>query len=216
MSRVRVKICGITNPADAEIAIEAGADALGFVLWAKSTRAVAPASLGQLTADLPPFVGRIGVFVDAPAPRILTLVREGHLGAVQLHGREDAEFCSRLGVHWYRAFRVGDDTNPSSLASTILAFGCKTFMLDTNAGTAPGGSGCVFDWSTAAKISMHLSHHGVPRLILAGGLTPENVADAIRKVRPWAVDVSSGVERSPGCKDPDRVRAFIQNVREVE
>lgn len=219
---LHVKICGITRPEDAIAAVEAGADAIGLVLWRGSPRAIDPRELDPVLSGVPDTVRRVGVFVDADRSAIESVLNTSRLTTAQLHGDQDEEFCRGLSVDWYRAFRVDDATEPTRLASRIRAFGNPSFMLDTRVPTTPGGTGRIFDWRIAAKVSMGLSLKGIPqdgdetpRLILAGGLSPDNVGSAIRQVRPWGVDVSSGVEIAPGRKDADRMRRFIETVRSV-
>ena len=212
MSGVRVKICGITRGVDAAAAVAAGADALGFVMWAGSPRAVDVSRLDGLVRDIPPAVDRVGVFVNATREAISIAAGSGRLTKAQLHGEEGEAFCRSLRIDWYRAFRVDSDTGIAALAGSILSFGRPTFMLDTR-GRTGGGTGRTFDWRVAAKVSMRLALSGESRLILAGGLTAENVGLAIRTVRPWGVDVSSGVESEPGIKDPARLAAFIEAAR---
>ncbi len=211
----RVKICGITRRADAEAAAEAGADAVGFVFWKGSPRRVEAEAARELGRDLPGSPIRVGVFVDEEAPVVEAVVRGAGLDVAQLHGDESPEYCRSLRIEWYRAFRIGPDTETAEVAGRVEACGARCFMLDSLA-SARGGTGVTFDWKAATKISMRTAGIGGrqrSRLILAGGLTPDNVALAIRLVRPWAVDVSSGVESSPGVKDPFRVRAFVQAAR---
>ncbi len=213
MTRVRVKICGITSASDAAAAVDAGADALGFVLWKGSPRAVTAEALPGLTRDLPPYVARVGVFVDAPPAQIEAVASGARLTAAQLCGSESVEFCQALALPWYRVFRIDPAASAAMLVATIRSYGAPAFMLDAGSAGRPGGTGETLDWRAAAKVSIGAAFAGTPRLILAGGLTPENVAEAIAVVRPWAVDVSSGVESAPGRKDPDRMRAFVDAVR---
>jgi len=216
VSRVRIKICGITRVMDAEAAVDAGVDAIGFVLWKGSARSLSPVAAARIAADLPPHVARVGVFVDEPGEALAAALRTGRLDRAQLHGDEDEAYCAELGVDWYKVFRVGSGTEPAAVAAVISRLGRRAFMLDTRSTHAAGGTGATFDWRIAAKISMRVALSGRPRLILAGGLTPDNVGNAIRMVRPWAVDVSSGVEAKPGIKDVSRMRAFVEAVRAAE
>lgn len=219
--RIRVKICGVTTSRDAATAIEAGADAVGFVLWNGSPRRIQVAEVMRIGLALPPYVARVGVFVDELRPVLVAAMRNGWLTTAQLHGEEDPDFAGGLNVDWYRVFRVSSGDEPGLVAGQVERFGRRAFMLDTR-GSRPGGSGRAFDWGLAAEISRRVrdadpDHGG--RMILAGGLTPDNVATAIRSLRDaglWAVDVSTGVEMSPGIKDPLRVRRFIEAVRGAE
>ncbi len=216
--RVRIKICGITRPEDAEAAVEAGADALGFVLWDGSPRRLTAERAEEIAAVLPPWIARVGVFVDAPLHDLVAAVARGRLTAAQLHGSEDPDYCRRLPVAWYRAFRLASAEEAGRVADAVVASGSRTFLLDAGGGPAPGGTGRTVDWRAAARIAMRtcgLSGEGAFRMVLAGGLTPDNVGRAIRMVRPWAVDVATGVERSAGVKDAALVRAFVQAVRDA-
>ncbi len=210
---VRVKICGITNPADARLATELGAHALGFNFYEKSPRAVSPADAWNIRRRLAPFISAIGIFVDWKPRAVVALATSLRLDAVQLHGDECAhnvDDCSkRLPV--IKVLRVGPDFSPKEFPRFHSAF---AFLLDAARDTSRpeqfGGTGRTLDWSLARKLAA--SH----RIILAGGLTPENVAEAIRTVRPYAVDVASGVESRPGKKDPGKLRAFFDEVARAQ
>ena len=200
---MRVKICGITSPADARMADEAGADAIGMIFVGWSKRAVDPARARAIAAAVRPFVTRVGVFADAPLAEVERTVETVGLDAVQLHGDESdtyaAELAERVPVPVVKAVRFAADLDRARLER----FPAQAILLD-----APRpGSGEAFSWRDA----QHLA--GMPRLILAGGLTPENVADGIAALAPYAVDVASGVERAPGVKDPERVRRFVDEAR---
>jgi phosphoribosylanthranilate isomerase len=204
----RVKICGITNWADAKVCVDAGAAALGFNFYAKSPRAVSPAAAWDMIRRLPPFVAAVGVFVDWQPTAVSSLARALHLHAVQLHGNETADDVRKLAGNFsvIKAVRVKDDFRTDSLkkysgAAAVLLDGFRDGLL--------GGTGTAVDWKVAADASTH------SRIILAGGLAPENVAQAIITARPYAVDVASGVESKPGKKDSVRVRAFMDAVVSV-
>lgn len=201
---VRIKICGLTNWDDAWLAVEAGAHALGFVFHPASPRCLSVAAAAAITRRLPPFVARVGVFVDTPADLIRAASRECRLDAVQLHGEESPEFCAAMPVPVLKAFRLRD----AGTLAVLPRYQTAAWLLDSFVPGQPGGTGAVFNWALAVEAAKL----GCP-IILAGGLTPANVADAIRQVRPYAVDVSSGVEAVPGRKDPAKVRAFIQAAR---
>lgn len=202
---VRVKICGIRRPEDARAAVRAGADALGFNFWPGSRRYLPPAEAGRIVRDLPPFVAAVGVFVNAPREEIVEAVLASGVGVVQLHGDEGPEACLDLPVRVVKAVRVGSPADVAGLAVYRDA-GVGTFLLDApSAGF--GGSGSTFDWSLAADARR------MGRVILAGGLDPENVAEAIRAARPWGVDVASGVEVAPGVKDAARIGRFVAEAR---
>ncbi len=208
---VRVKICGITNLEDALMAAEAGADALGFNFYPKSPRYIEPARAREIIEHLPPLVVPVGVFVNEHDLETLgRLVAEVKLAAVQLHGDESPEFCRQVASRWrtIKAVRVGPDFDPAELDRYRRA---HAILLDAERPGAYGGTGERFDWDVAQRARSRVSF-----LILAGGLSPENVAQAIERVRPDAVDVCTGVEAFPGKKDPEKVRAFIAAVREAE
>lgn len=201
MSAVRSKICGITRVEDALAAAAAGADAIGLVFYAKSPRAVSVEQARQIIAALPPFVTTVGLFVDAGRDELRQILAQVPLDLLQFHGDESAEQCEGHGRPYIKALRVrgGDD-----VAAQVARYpGAVGVLLDTFVEGVPGGTGLAFDWSLVPA--------GLAKpVILAGGLTPENVAAAIARVRPYAVDVSGGVESAKGIKDADKVRAFIR------
>ena len=203
---VRVKICGITTPEDAAMVARAGADAVGLVFWPRSSRHVSLAAAREIGRAVPPFVLRVGVFVDATPPELAAAAEAARLDVLQLHGDELPEDFVALPRRGVKALRVG----PGFDAEEAMRYEGRAagLLLDTQSKTAPGGTGETFDWALAQTLRPRVSY-----LILAGGLTPENVGRAIEVVRPDAVDVSSGVESAPGRKDPDKVRAFIEAVR---
>lgn len=198
-AEIVVKICGLTSARDAELAVDAGADWIGLNFWPRSRRFVAPAAAAEIVAALPGDVRRVGVFVNAPAPQILEAVATYRLDLVQLHGDETPDFARALGKPVMRAVRVASASDVRGLD----AWPGEHVLLDA-ASAGYGGSGQTFDWQLAG-----LARAAGKRLVLAGGLEPDNVAQAIRQVRPFAVDVASGVERAPGKKDPDKLRRFI-------
>lgn len=204
MSVVRSKICGITRVEDALLAAEAGADAIGLVFYGKSPRAVDVRQAQAIVAALPPFVTSVGLFVNAARHEIGEILDAVPLDLLQFHGDESALDCAGYQRPYIKALRVrpGEDIR-ARCAEFPQAAG---ILLDTFLPGVPGGTGEAFDWSLVPE------QPGCP-IILAGGLTAENVAAAIRQVRPWAVDVSGGVEASKGVKDAARVRAFIEAVR---
>ena len=198
---VRVKICGITNLEDAQAAVDAGADALGFVFCESSPRKLSAGIAAEIIARLPPFVAKAGVFVNANEESVRGAVGECGLDTLQFHGDETPEFCRKFSpLKVYKAFRIQDLESLQALP----AYKTDAWLLDSFVPDKPGGTGATFNWDLAAEAKKI----GRP-VILAGGLTPENVAEAVRKVRPFAVDVSSGVESSPGKKDHTKVRRFI-------
>lgn len=198
---VRVKICGITSVDDALAAVAAGADALGFMFYERSSRKISLETASTIKSALPPFVVRVGVFADATENVIRSATLCG-LNALQFHGSEPPDFLRRFSpMTTIKAFRI---QNASSLAQ-LSAYNTSAWLLDNYTPAQLGGTGTAFNWDLACEARKL----GRP-IILAGGLTPENVAEAVRKVRPYAVDVSSGVESSPGRKDPNKVAAFIR------
>lgn len=201
---VRSKICGITRAADALVAAEAGADAIGLVFYSKSPRAVSIAQAREIIAALPPFVTTVGLFVNASRCEINETLDAVALDVLQFHGDEMPADCEGFHRPWYKALRVraGNDIR----AEAARYAGASAVLLDTFVDGVPGGTGEMFDWSLVPA--------DLPKpLILAGGLTPQNVQQAIERVRPFAVDVSGGVELSKGVKDAARVREFIGQVR---
>ena len=195
-----VKICGITNEDDALFAVAMGADAVGFI-FAPSTRQIAPQRVYDITRRLPPEVLTVGVFRDEHPSRVIELANKAGVKAVQLHGRETPEQAREIASSIRYVIKAFPSNSPDLRRAD--EYGTNMVLLD-----APSpGSGKVFDWNLAAELPESL------RLILAGGLDPDNVADAIEIVEPWGVDVASGVEASPGRKDPTKVRRFIANAR---
>lgn len=206
---MKIKICGITNIEDAEVAVQAGADALGFVLYRKSPRFVEPAAARAIIGGLPPFVLPVGVFVNEEAEKVRALMDECGLVLAQLHGDESAHYCQHLGRPALKAIRLKDRGSFLALAEFHGRANVRGFLIDAFSDQAYGGTGQTVDWTLAQEAA-----RSAP-IILAGGLNPGNVAQAVQMVRPYGVDVSSGVERSPGKKDPDKVQAFIRTARLV-
>jgi phosphoribosylanthranilate isomerase len=202
---VKVKICGITNIEDALHAAGCGADALGFVFYDRSPRCFAPEVARQIIAELPPFVTAVGLFVNETLERIRQIADFCGLDVIQLHGDEGPADCDFAPRRVVKALRVKD---AASLAGHE-AFQVSALLLDAWVPGVYGGSGQAFNWELATVVARQRP------VILAGGLTAENVAAAVRTVRPYGVDVSSGVEASPGRKDPDKVAAFIRNAKKV-
>lgn len=206
---VRVKICGITSAADAQAAIEAGANLLGFNFYPKSPRCITEEDTGKIRAGLPKRVKAVGIFVNLPPAEVLALQNSLELDAVQLHGDESPEAVAEIAplVPVIKAFRVEPEFPLTTLDRYRRAF---AFLFDAAHTDQYGGTGHTTDWDVARRAS---SSH---RIILAGGLKVENVAAAVRIVRPYGIDVASGVESSPGKKDHGRLREFIQEVRRAE
>jgi phosphoribosylanthranilate isomerase len=207
MDRMRVKICGITRPEDAELAASLGAWALGFILWPQSKRPADPAVAAGIARALRRRVELVGVFVNPTLDEVVQAAETIGLTYVQLHGDEGPAFCTavaeRTGTRVIKALRIGSgaDIRAAERYHTDL------HLLDAAAGAAYGGTGRTWDWDLVAR-----RHSKVP-LVLSGGLTPDNVAEAVAAVRPWAVDVSSGVESAPGIKDPAKLAAFFAAVQ---
>lgn len=198
----RIKICGLRNLEDTLAVVEAGADAIGLV-FADSPRKVSLAIAEQIVAALPPLVSAVGVFVNAAIDEVAILAERVRLDTVQLHGEELPEDCQRLPCKVIKRFDILEHDTPDSLRKRMRRYAVAAYLLDPGA-----GSGQTFNWQVAC---------GLPGLlIVSGGLTPENVGAAIQKLRPYAVDVSSGVESEPGRKDPEKVRAFVRAVREAD
>jgi phosphoribosylanthranilate isomerase len=204
---VKVKICGITNLPDGMAAAEAGADALGFVFYDQSPRRISIEAAAVLIPQLPPFVMKVGVFVNAPEDLVVRAIRECGLNLLQFHGDEPPEYCLQFGLMSMKAFRVRDAASLQALSR----YRTDAWLLDSYTPDKPGGTGETFNWDLAFE-AQGLGHP----IFLAGGLTAENVAEAVRRARPYGVDVSSGVEAAPGRKDHAKVKAFIQAAKAVE
>lgn len=202
--QVRVKICGITSTSDALAAIEAGADALGFVFYEKSPRHLTAEQAAKIIAHLPPFISRVGLFVDAAADEIREVIAQTRIDTLQLHGEESPEFCSLFGLTTLKAIRV---QGPKSIRG-LENYPVSGVLLDSFVPGQAGGTGAKFNW----ELALEAKRSGKP-IILAGGLKPANVAEAIRSVNPYGVDVSSGVESAPGKKDVRKMRDFVAAAR---
>jgi phosphoribosylanthranilate isomerase len=204
---IRVKICGITSHEDAQAAVDAGADALGFIFVNGTPRYIEPEAAAAIIVQMPPFVTTVGVFVDRTPEEIERIIDVSGCGLAQLHGHESPDACGRLGVPFIKAIRVQGEPDLEALRIYPQA---RAFLLDTYVVGQPGGTGRTFPWEIAAKAARQT------RIILSGGLTPDNVALAVTQVRPYALDVSSGVEASPGRKDHHGVREFIEQARRAD
>ena len=205
--RTRVKVCGITRVADALAAAEAGADAIGLVFYPPSPRHVEIGQAVEIVRQLPPFVTTVALFVNAEDRVIADVVRDVGVDLLQFHGDETPAFCARHGRPWLRALRMRPDIDLRQEAESFGA--ARGLLLDAYRPGVPGGTGDTFDWQ---RVPQDLA----PRVILAGGLDPANVGSAVQALRPYAVDVSGGVEAEKGIKDPDKIRAFIDEVRRAE
>lgn len=201
---VNLKICGITNLDDAVVATEAGADALGFVFYKKSKRYIEPLKAREVIDRLPPFVSTVGVFVNESIPDLIEVQRIAGFDIFQLHGDETAEFCSNLGRPYIKAIRVDNKLD----SQFINSFNTSYLLFDTFSDIEYGGSGKKFNWELLDNIRLDDKF-----VILSGGLNISNVKKAIKKTNPYAVDVSSGVEKSPGIKDHKKLKAFAEAVK---
>lgn len=202
----RVKICGITNLEDALETVEAGADALGFVFVPDTPRFVSSDQVAAIVAELPPFITTVGLFASKDTATIRETVNQCRLDAIQLHADVTPDFCRNLDRRVIKAVRVRDESSLSILSD----YDVNAFLLDSYVEGKMGGTGKVFDWDLALRANEY------GRIIVAGGLDPDNVAQAVRHVNPYGVDVSSGVESQPGRKDSDKVRKFINAAKSVE
>ncbi len=202
-TQVKVKVCGMTNLNDVQVAVEAGTDAVGFIFYKKSPRFVNVKTVREIVSELPPFVNAVGVFVNETADQINKIADRCNLDRVQLHGDESPTFCKKIRRRVIKAFRVKDVQSLKRLSD----YSVSSFLLDTFSEEQQGGTGKVFDWNLVHPAKKYGS------VILAGGLTPSNVRQAIQRVQPYGVDVCSGVEIQPGIKDHDKMRTFLKNVK---
>jgi phosphoribosylanthranilate isomerase len=200
---VKIKICGITTLDDALAAAQHGADALGFNFYKKSPRHIEPEKAAEIISQLPPIILPVGLFVNEREEKVLEIQRLTCIQTLQFHGDESAEFCQRFGSRIIKAFQVKDRESIKHMAQYHVG----AFLLDSYRDGQRGGTGMTFDWHLAVVAKTF------GRVILAGGLTPENVAEAVKLVQPYGVDVTSGVEREPGVKDHAKLRKFITEVR---
>lgn len=204
MNRVRVKICGVTRPEDAIAAAMAGADAIGLVFYAHSARAVTPDLADEISRALPPFVARVALFLEPSAQEVEQVIENLRPDVLQFHGREEPAFCRRFGMPYLKAVPMGEQG--VDLAAWADAYGdAQGLLLDANRAGEAGGRGESFDWQGERQLP------DLP-IVIAGGLGPDNVAAAVRRFSPYAVDVSSGVESAPGIKDARRMRDFVDAV----
>ncbi len=204
---VRIKFCGITRAEDAQAAAKLGADALGFVFYAPSPRCVGVAQAAAIARELPPFVSKVGLFVNAAADEVEDVCRAVGLDVVQYHGDESPEHCAQAPKPWIKAIRVRPELD--IVAECLRYAQASAWLFDTYDDKLYGGSGKAFDWALLPQ------QHRRP-IILAGGLTPDNVGQAIRSTAPYAVDVSGGIEAAKGIKDHDKMRKFIAEVQRCE
>jgi len=200
---IKIKICGITNLEDALAAAAAGADALGFNFYKKSPRCIEPQKAAEIIEQLPPFIVPVGIFVNEREDRIREILAATGIQAVQFHGDESPEFCQRFGGRVIKAFQVKDKESLKNMAHYRVG----AFLLDSYRDDVRGGTGVAFDWHLAVVAKTF------GKVILAGGLTPENVAEAVKLVQPYGVDVAGGVEKEKGVKDHAMLKKFITEVR---
>ena len=201
--RVKIKVCGTTNLKDALFAVDSGADAIGFIFYKKSPRYILQKDAKDIVAKLPPFVETVGVFVNETSDRVNRIAEQCKLTAIQLHGDESPAFCRRIKRRVIKAFRVKDTNSFKGMAD----YDVSGFLLDSYNEESKGGTGKTFDWNLALRAKKQ------GPIILAGGLNPYNVYTAIHRVKPYGVDVCSGVEKSPGIKDSVKIDEFIKSVR---
>lgn len=203
MSGVRVKICGMTRSVDVQAAIRAGADALGFVFASRSKRVLDKPLAAELVAQVPAFISRVGLFMDQDSIEVESILKQVPLNLLQFHGNEDADYCRQFGLPYIKAVSMESD---QAVVQAVNAYSdAAALLLDSHAPGGVGGTGTVFNWSLIPAVSLPI--------VLAGGLTPGNVRQAVKQVEPWAVDVSSGVEDSPGIKNEELMRVFIKEAK---
>ena len=202
-TQVKVKICGMTNLKDVKVAVDGGVDAVGFIFYKKSPRSVTMQAVREIVLELPPFVDSVGVFVNETAEQINKIADHCKLDRVQLHGDESPAFCKKIRRRVIKAIRVKDIQSLKKLSD----YPVSSFLLDTFSEDQYGGTGKVFDWNLAYPAKKY------GPIILAGGLTPINVRQAIQRIKPYGVDVCSGVESQPGIKDHNKMKAFLKNVK---
>lgn len=202
-TQVKVKICGMTSLNDVKVAVDGGVDAVGFIFYKKSPRSVTMQEVREIVLELPPFVDSVGVFVNETAEQINKIADHCKLDRVQLHGDESPAFCKKIRRRVIKAIRVKDIQSLKKLSD----YPVSSFLLDTFSEDQYGGTGKVFDWNLAFPAKKY------GPIILAGGLTPINVHQAIQRIQPYGVDVCSGVESQPGIKDHKKMKAFLKNVK---
>ena len=202
-TQVKVKICGMTNLKDVKVAVDGGVDAVGFIFYKKSPRSVTMQAVRKIVLELPPFVDSVGIFVNETAEQINKIADRCNLDRVQLHGNESPSFCKKIRRRVIKAIRVKDIQSLKKLSD----YPVSSFLLDTFSEDQYGGTGRVFDWNLAYPAKKY------GPIILAGGLTPNNVRQAIQRIQPYGVDVCSGVESQPGIKDHKKMQIFLKNVK---
>jgi phosphoribosylanthranilate isomerase len=205
-ARTRIKICGITSVEDAQAAVAAGADAIGLVFYPQSPRYVTPEQAALIARAVGPFVSTVGLFVNPTQEAVRLVLEQVPLQLLQFHGSESPVFCASFQRPFIKALRMSEGVDVSAIEREFAEAGALGLLLDSFSPVAPGGTGEAFAWERIPSVRQ------LP-LILAGGLSPANVAAAVKQVKPYAVDVSSGVEIAPGCKDSAKIAAFVQAVR---
>ncbi|CAM4154902.1 phosphoribosylanthranilate isomerase [Bordetella tumbae] len=213
--RTRVKICGLTREADIASAVQAGADAIGFVFYPRSKRYVTPAQAAALRRTVPAFVDVVALFVDPDPADVRAVLEQVGPDLLQFHGDESVEDCTRYGARFLRAFRVGAPglETPDGLAETCRAYGGAAGWLFDSYSAAYGGSGLAFDHALLSTVRADTASRPI---VLSGGLNADNAAAAIQALRPWAIDLSSGVETAPGLKSADKIHALMRVVRQAD
>ena len=207
MSQLWIKICGVTQSKDAEYVAELGVDAIGLIFYSKSPRAVSAKLLPRILGDVAGSISVVALFVDPSKDEVNEVLDSGLVDLIQFHGNESEEFCSSFNKPYLKAIHIRDETLSSMTMKKYSS--AKYLLLDTYSKKAPGGTGEIFDWSIASDMIAKTDQ----QIVLAGGLTPSNVETAVRSVNPFGVDVSSGVELSPGKKDMAKLRTFVQGAR---
>ena len=207
LRRTRVKICGITRIEDALAAVGAGADAIGLVFYPHSPRAVTVAQARAICSVLPPFISAVGLFVDAEPTAVISVLQQVPLDLLQFHGSETPDYCVQFKRPFLKALRMREATDVAAVRAQFTS--ARALLLDTYRADVPGGTGEVFDWRRVPRAC-------AAQIVLAGGLNPDNVGAAIQQVRPFAVDVSGGVESAPGIKDVQRIDAFMAAVSRAD
>jgi phosphoribosylanthranilate isomerase len=204
---IRIKICGITRLEDAKAAASLGVDALGFIFYPKSPRYIKPEAAAAIIKELPPFISRVGVFVDEEVDKVMKIAAESGIDTVQLHGTESPRYCEKISLPVVKAFSIEPNTDLNLLAK----YRVNGFLLDTWSAGSRGGTGKTFDWSIASAACTKFHH-----VILAGGLNPSNLVEALSTVAPYGVDINSGVEIKPGVKNPHKMREAVKVIRAWE
>ncbi len=208
--RTRIKFCGLTRSGDVRLASEMGVDAIGFVFADKSPRRVQPEEARAMRNALAPLVDAVALFMDNPVDEVREVIKQVRPSLLQFHGNEDDAYCRAFGVPYLKAIPMGGDVPAPDARMLHARFpGAAGFMFDSHAPGESGGNGRTFDWK-------HIPEAPTKPFVIAGGLHPDNVFDAIRATLPWGVDVSSGIERAPGIKDGDKMRRFVEEVRRAD